>query len=101
MLCQRVYAHYDTCYICGRPVDKSLPWPHPWCKTVDETIPVCRGGDPLDWDNVRLAHNWCNRLKGTHSLEWARKEAKRILEGNADKDDALPNTSRPFQTVGL
>lgn len=100
-LCQRVYAYYDNCYICGRPVDKTLRWPDPWSKTVDETIPVARGGSPLDWANVNLAHNWCNRIKGMRTLEWARREVKRRLEGKTSMDDLLPNTAKPFKTIGL
>ncbi|NEG96000.1 endonuclease [Bifidobacterium primatium] len=97
-LCQRVYQHYDHCYICGRPVDKTRKYPDPWSKTVDETIPVCRGGDPLDWNNVNLAHNWCNRLKGTKSLAWARREAQRLLDGHTPHDSRP--TSMPLDTSG-
>ena len=92
-LCRRVYAYYDECYICGRPVDKSLPWPDPWYKTVDETIPVARGGSPLDWGNVGLAHNWCNRVKGTHTLAWARAEVARLLDPNRTTATSMATTT--------
>lgn len=104
-LCRRVYAHYDTCYICGRPVDKTLAWPDPWSKTVDETIPVARGGSALDWDNVNLAHNWCNRIKGTHTLAWARREVARLLNAdtantNHTTEPRMKATSMPLTTSG-
>lgn len=70
----RVLAAYDTCAICGKPVDKSLRSPHPMSAEVDEIIPVSRGGDPLAWDNVRLTHRRCNRLKSNKSDDYARAQ---------------------------
>lgn len=69
---QRVLAAYDVCAICGQPVDKSLRTPDPMSAEVDEIIPVSKGGDPLDWNNVRLTHRRCNRLKSNKSDEHAR-----------------------------
>lgn len=43
----RVLAAYDTCHLCGRPVDKSLPPGLPGSPEVDEIIPVSKGGSPL------------------------------------------------------
>lgn len=60
----RVLAAYDTCALCGLPVNKTLKTPHPMSPEVDEIIPVSRGGNPLAWDNVQLAHRDCNRRKG-------------------------------------
>ena len=73
----RVLAAYDTCAICGQPVDKALRSPHPMSPEVDELIPVSRGGDPLAWDNVRLTHRRCNRLKSNKSDEYARAQIER------------------------
>lgn len=78
---RRVLAAYDVCWLCGRPVDKSLPPGHPWSGEVDEVIPVSRGGDPLAWDNVRLAHRICNQKRGARSPEAAR----RLLAGAKPK----------------
>lgn len=44
---------------------------------VDEIIPVSRGGDPLAWDNVRLTHRRCNRLKSNKSDDYARARLER------------------------
>ena len=93
MLRQRVLAAYDVCAICGKPVDKTLRSPHPMSAEVDELIPVSRGGDPLSFNNCRLTHRRCNRLKSDKSDEYARRQ----LEGKAEQ------TARalPFATVGL
>ena len=61
---KRVLATYDTCAICGREVDKTLPYLDPLAPEVDEIIPVSRGGSPYDWDNLQLVHRVCNQRKG-------------------------------------
>ena len=58
-----IYKTQDVCWICGKPVDKSLKSPHPLSKTVDHKIPVAKGGHPSDLDNLALAHRKCNRMK--------------------------------------
>lgn len=67
----RVYREEDACAICGKPVDKTLPYidpttgkPHPWAKTVDEIVPVSFGGSAIDRRNTRLAHRDCNIKRG-------------------------------------
>lgn len=61
---KRVLATYDTCGICGKEIDKSLPYLNPLAPEVDEIIPVSRGGSPYDWDNLQLVHRICNQRKG-------------------------------------
>lgn len=85
----RVIAAYDTCAICGLPVDKSLKTSNPWSPEVDEIIPVSRGGSPYDFKNCALTHRRCNQLKSDKSLEWAR---------NAVQGKNVKPTSIPFQT---
>ncbi|MCF2705826.1 HNH endonuclease [Arcanobacterium haemolyticum] len=70
----RVLAAYDTCGICGKPVDKTIPWPHPAAPVIDEIIPISKGGT-LTFANSQLAHNACNRMKSDHSQAWARRHA--------------------------
>ena len=79
-----ILATQSICGICGRPVDKSLKFPHPMSATVDHIIPVSRNGDPCSLDNLQLAHRYCNRLKSD----------KIILEPRADVDvnRKLPQT---------
>jgi 5-methylcytosine-specific restriction endonuclease McrA len=70
-LCARVFRTETHCGICGKIVDKTLPYidpstgkPDPWAKTVDEIVPVSLGGDPLDRANTRMAHRDCNIRRG-------------------------------------
>ena len=60
---KKILATQTVCGICGRPVDKSLKYPHPMSATVDHIIPVARGGHPSDIENLQLAHFTCNRQK--------------------------------------
>lgn len=53
----------EVCGICGKPVDKSLKFPHPLAPTVDHIIPIDRGGHPSAIENLQLAHFACNRAK--------------------------------------
>lgn len=73
---KRVLAEETACGICGHPVDRTLRRtpdgkPHPLSPEVDEIIPVSRGGNPLDRDNVRLAHRICNQRRGNGSRDQA------------------------------
>lgn len=60
---ERVRRHGLPCHICGRPIDYSLKWPHPLAYELDEIIPVAKGGDPLDPENVAPSHRICNERK--------------------------------------
>ena len=60
---RRIYASQNICGICGKPVDKSLKFPHPMSKCIDHIIPIAKGGHPSDLDNLQLAHWTCNRQK--------------------------------------
>lgn len=53
----------NTCGICGREIDMSLPGTDPMGPTVDHIIPIAKGGHPADINNLQLAHRSCNRLK--------------------------------------
>jgi hypothetical protein len=62
------------CWICrafGRPaeIDYSLPARHPWSFEVDELVPVSKGGNPLDHNNVDAAHRACNQWRGNKSVD--------------------------------
>lgn len=60
---KKILATQTVCGICGKPVDKSLKYPHPMSPTADHIIPIDRGGHPSDLDNLQLAHFICNRYK--------------------------------------
>lgn len=52
------------CWVCGNPIDLSLPWWDPWSHTVDHLRPLTLDGDPLDEANVASAHRRCNQIRG-------------------------------------
>lgn len=60
---KKIIVTQDVCGICGKPVDKSLKWPHPMSACVDHIIPLEKGGHPSDISNLQLAHMCCNRAK--------------------------------------
>ena len=87
---RRVLAAYDTCHICGKPVDKTLPARDPWSAEVDELLPVSKGGNPYEFANCKLSHRACNELRSNKSIEWARQ----AVRGEA----GVKATSVPFRT---
>ena len=60
----RIRALGLPCALCGKPIDYSLPAGHPMAYELDEIVPVSRGGNPFDPDNVQPAHRICNQRKG-------------------------------------
>lgn len=59
------------CSLCGQPIDYELPYRdpvtgvvNPWSFVLDHDTPISRGGDRLDYDNLRPAHDRCNKRKG-------------------------------------
>lgn len=92
----------EPCAVCGRPIDLSIPYPEPWSFVVDEIIPVAYGGDPLSWANTEPAHRWCNSIKGTHSLQWARAEVARHLAGSSHSANGTVKPSMaPFSRLDI
>lgn len=61
---KRVAAMGMPCALCGQAIDYSLPAGDPMSYELDEIIPVSRGGDPFDIDNVQPSHRICNQRKG-------------------------------------
>lgn len=66
---KKILATQDVCGICGRPVDKSLKYPHPLAPVIDHIIPVAKGGHPSDITNLQLAHWTCNRQKSDKMID--------------------------------
>ena len=82
-----IYATQNTCGICGKPVDMSLPWKDPMAKSIDHIIPVSKGGHPSDIDNLQLAHRACNREKSDDLVKEKPKQevtSMRILPQSHD-----------------
>lgn len=78
----KIMATQTVCGICGKPVDKSLRYPHPLSPCIDHIIPVAKGGHPSDIDNLQLAHWTCNRQKSDKILKRHRK---------AEEDETISN----------
>ncbi len=84
---KKVMATQTVCGICGKPVDKSIRYPHPLSPVVDHIVPIAKGGHPSDIENLQLAHWTCNRQKGDKLLKRHRK---------ADEDATLSNRILPL-----
>ncbi|BBA47720.1 hypothetical protein BBJK_01016 [Bifidobacterium bifidum LMG 13195] len=95
---QQRWRHMQAdCYICYRPIDYTLRSPDPYSFVIDETIPLARGGT-LTHDNSGPAHRWCNAIKGTHGLAWARERvAYLIAHGEAPRHDDTTAPSQPIR----
>lgn len=62
---KRAIASKDhVCAICGKPIEDGLGMYDPMSMSVDHIVPIARGGDPYDIDNLQLAHRKCNMQKG-------------------------------------
>lgn len=85
---KRVRAAYDTCHLCGRPIDKTLPAGDPWSLEVDEIIPVSKGGSPYQLSNLAASHRACNEYRSNHSVQWA--QARLRGRRPAEKATGLP-----------
>lgn len=64
----RIAREESNCWLCGYPIDSSLPPNDPMARTVDEVIPRSRSVDKsraaLGRANTRAAHRQCNSEKG-------------------------------------
>lgn len=60
----RVLREESICWLCGLPVNKSLPHGQPGSPEIDEVVPVSKGGSPFERSNCRLAHRICNQKRG-------------------------------------
>ena len=88
---KKILATQSVCAICGRPVDKSLSYPHPMSATIDHIIPIAKGGHPSDLDNLQLAHWTCNRQKAD-KLDLNEKKQ------NNNKEKTITNRVLPWST---
>lgn len=58
----RIARAKPACWICGDPIDYTLPWLDPRSYVVDHKVALNRGGtDTLE--NKAAAHRDCNRAK--------------------------------------
>lgn len=63
----RVLARDTHCWLCKKPVDKTLPPRLDESPEVHELIPVSRGGSAYDTSNCVLTHRACNRWIGNRT----------------------------------
>ena len=56
----------EGCCFCGRAIDLTVPYPHPESFVVDHQIPTSRGGRDFGEEQLRPAHNSCNRARSDH-----------------------------------
>lgn len=85
---KKILATQEICGICGRPVDKTLRYPHPLAPSIDHIIPVSRGGHPSDIANLQLAHWICNRQKSD--------KMTRPLPVEEERSDEVNNRNLPL-----
>lgn len=64
-----VMSREDTCYLCGGPVDKSLPGSSLMGPQVDHVQARASGGAFYDSSNLHLVHALCNQRKSSMDLE--------------------------------
>ncbi|WP_431941667.1 HNH endonuclease signature motif containing protein [Nocardia grenadensis] len=63
---KRLRARSQTCWICGKPIDVSLPWTDPLSWTADHIVPRSKGGHLLG--EMRAAHRRCNSSRGNRDV---------------------------------
>ena len=96
----KILATREVCGICGRPVDKSLRWPHPLSPTVDHIIPINKGGHPSDLSNLQLAHWNPESGKSSKKPKASKFFAKKAKTAGSQKrpkkaqENRLKNSSR-------
>ena len=82
----KIKAGGGVCYLCGKPIDYSLPKTDPLSFVVDEIIPVSRWrefGYPspeavcMDANNTRAAHRICNAQKSNKTINELQNRVKR------------------------
>lgn len=62
---RRCKANDVPCWLCGKPVDFSLPHPHPESFNLDHAIPLSVRPDLADdYNNARCSHKACNERRG-------------------------------------
>ncbi len=85
---KKIFAAQNVCGICGKPVDKSLRYPHPLSPCIDHIIPIAKGGHPSDIENLQLAHWTCNRQKSDKLI----KRHRRAEENEVLSNRVLPQS---------
>lgn len=77
---KRMASQPQTCWMCGLPIDCSIPARHPYALELDELIPISKGGSAIDPANIRAAHRCCNQWRGDKDASLVRSIATAALE---------------------
>lgn len=69
----RIYERDNwTCQLCDEPVDRDAHYLDDWAPTLDHITPQSHVMVPDHGDsNLRLAHRWCNSVRGDESYHTA------------------------------
>lgn len=54
----------DVCHLCNKKIDLYLPAGLPSSFEVDDIVPVSKGGNPTDPQNLLPSHKSCNASRG-------------------------------------
>ena len=63
---------HPVCPACGQAIDLDIKWPDPRSCSIDEIVPVSKGGSAFKIDNCRLMHLKCNESRGNRPLARAK-----------------------------
>ena len=63
---------HPICPACGQAIDLDIKWPDPRSCSIDEIVPVSKGGSAFKLDNCRLMHLKCNESRGNRPLARAK-----------------------------
>lgn len=71
-----VFAGEPPCYLCGLDIDYNLPSGLSGSPEMDDIIPVSKGGNPLDRENLRAVHKSCNIRRNNLPVDVAIRNEK-------------------------
>ena len=75
-------ANGEICYLCGMPLDTSVPFGRPDAVVIDHVQPISKGGSVLDSDNMRPVHDVCNKIKGNRNVIYNEPKAQKADNSN-------------------
>lgn len=55
------------CWMCRKPIDLTLKYPHPYSLSIDHYVPLSKGGDPWLLDNCLPACLTHNQSRGNRT----------------------------------
>jgi hypothetical protein len=81
------------CYLCGKPIDLTLPRRHRYAFSVDHIIALHDGGPEVDRENAAPCHVSCNSIKAAKAARSRKKQlAQQNVAEECTADDATDIT---------